>query len=535
MSSMVTTKSINQKKIVFKQTFMKKFLLLSLLFSAFYFTAFPQCGTTNLALNKPTTVSSTNPNGGGSDHLGPKAVDGSIGTSWWSGENPNQWIYVDLQQTYNVCQVVIKWDNDYRASDFTIEISSDATNWTNLKTITDNSAATNTEAVSGSGRYIRINMTEIAVFWAANYSLAELEVYNSSNNNLPTVNITDPTNNANFTAGSNITINATAADSDGSITKVEFFRGTTLLGEDVTAPYSYTWSNAAAGSYALTAKATDNAGGTTTSSTVNITVNSNQAPSVSISNPANNSMFAAGGNITVNATASDADGSISKVEFYQGTTLLGEDLTAPYSYTWNGVAAGTYSLTAKATDNSNAATTSSAVSITSSGSWSLTGMPGTTAGTHFFGTTDNNDVVFKTNNTERFRVTANGNIGIGTIAPTVKLAVNGDIFSKKVKVTQSGWPDYVFDNKYQLPSLAFIEKYIKEHQHLPDVPSAKEVEEHGLNLGDNQAILLRKIEEITLYLITQNKKLDEQQKMILQQQQTIEQLKKSVKQLKHKK
>jgi glucose/arabinose dehydrogenase len=93
-------------------------------------------------------------------------------------------------------------------------------------------------------------------------------------NSSPTVSITSPVNNATFTAPASITINATAADADGDVTLVEFFNGATKLGEDDTAPYTFTWSNVAAGSYALTAKATDDSSATTTSAPVNITVGS---------------------------------------------------------------------------------------------------------------------------------------------------------------------------------------------------------------------------------------------------------------------
>lgn len=92
-------------------------------------------------------------------------------------------------------------------------------------------------------------------------------------NNPPTVSITSPANNATFTAPANITINASAEDSDGTITQVEFLQGTTSLSVDTSAPYSYAWNSVAAGSYTLTAKATDNAGATTTSAVVNVTVN----------------------------------------------------------------------------------------------------------------------------------------------------------------------------------------------------------------------------------------------------------------------
>jgi hypothetical protein len=93
----------------------------------------------------------------------------------------------------------------------------------------------------------------------------------------------------------------------------------------------------------------------------------NNPPTVSISSPANGATFTAPASITINATAADSDGTISSVAFYQGSTLLGTDTTSPYSYAWTNVAAGSYSLTARATDNGGAITTSSAVSITVSG------------------------------------------------------------------------------------------------------------------------------------------------------------------------
>ena len=90
----------------------------------------------------------------------------------------------------------------------------------------------------------------------------------------------------------------------------------------------------------------------------------NQAPTVSITSPANNASFTAGATVTLTANAADADGSVAKVEFYYGSTRLGEDTGSPYSYTWSNVPAGTHSLTARATDNTGAVTTSAAISIT---------------------------------------------------------------------------------------------------------------------------------------------------------------------------
>ncbi|MFZ6012439.1 MAG: glycosyl hydrolase family 18 protein [Bacteroidota bacterium] len=185
----------------------------------------------------------------------------------------------------------------------------------------------------------------------------------------PTTSITAPANNASFTAPASITINATAADADGTVAKVEFFQGTTKLGEDAAAPYSFSWTNVAAGSYALTSKATDNAGGTGTSAVVNISVTGggNNNPTATISSPANNASFTAPATVVINATASDSDGTVSKVEFYNGANLLGSDTSSPYSFSWSNVSAGNYALTAKATDNAGGTGTSSVVNITVTG------------------------------------------------------------------------------------------------------------------------------------------------------------------------
>src|SRR5258706_360976 len=91
-------------------------------------------------------------------------------------------------------------------------------------------------------------------------------------NQPPSVSMTAPANGATFTAPASVTISASASDSDGAIAKVEFYQGSTLLGTATTAPYSIAWSNVAAGSYTLSAKAFDNLGATKTSATVGITV-----------------------------------------------------------------------------------------------------------------------------------------------------------------------------------------------------------------------------------------------------------------------
>lgn len=104
-------------------------------------------------------------------------------------------------------------------------------------------------------------------------------------------------------------------------------------------------------------------------------------------------------------------------------------------------------------------------------------------------------------------ITGEGNVGIGTTNPTYKLSVNGNIRSKEV-IVETGWADYVFDEKYKLAPLQEVEKFIQQNNHLPNIPSAKEVEEKGLSVGDMQKRMMEKIEELTLYVIEQQKEIE---------------------------
>ena len=102
-----------------------------------------------------------------------------------------------------------------------------------------------------------------------------------------------------------------------------------------------------------------------------------------------------------------------------------------------------------------------------------------------------------------------GNIGIGTTAPgSYKLAVEGKVGAREVNVTMAAWSDYVFADDYKLPSLRSVEEYIKQNRHLPEIPSEKEVVENGVDLGAMNALLVKKIEELTLHIIEQEKRIE---------------------------
>ncbi|MEP7264365.1 MAG: SprB repeat-containing protein [Bacteroidota bacterium] len=117
------------------------------------------------------------------------------------------------------------------------------------------------------------------------------------------------------------------------------------------------------------------------------------------------------------------------------------------------------------------------------------------------------------NANHNFFVSGQASIGTGNLDPAYRLQVNGAIRAKKV-VVEIGWADYVFHKDYKLMSLVALDNYISTHNHLPNIPSTKEIEEKGLDIGELQAKQMEKIEEMALYIIQLNKKIEEQDKRI---------------------
>ena len=133
---------------------------------------------------------------------------------------------------------------------------------------------------------------------------------------------------------------------------------------------------------------------------------------------------------------------------------------------------------------------------------------------------------FFTSGTNRLRISQDGIVTIGTTVRQVgyKLAVNGKIRAKEIKV-ETGWADYVFKEDYDLPTLEEVEQHIKERGHLINIPSAEEVQENGIELGEMNKLLLEKIEELTLYTLQQQRQLDDYKSMTKHLQEQIDELK----------
>jgi len=427
-------------------------------------------------------------------------LDNNLATRW-SANGDGQYIQFCLDAVKNVKGLQIAFYNgNVRKSKFDVQLSQDGISWTNVLTnVSSSGISLDPETFTFTpqdSKYVRIVGHGNTVNTWNSYTEVKILTELTTTNQAPTVSITSPSANAQYNAPATITITANATDSDGTISKVEFYNGATLVGSATTAPFTYTWSAVTAGVYTLTAKATDNLGAQSTCAPISITVTNpvpvclpvsasgddgnlpanvldnnlstrwsangdgqwiqfcldavknvkaiqiafyngnvrkskfdvqisqdgnawtnvltnasssgtslnletftfqaqdakyvrilghgntvnawnsftevkilteftspNQAPTVSVTSPSTNIQFNAPATITIAADAMDSDGTVSNVDFYNGSSFIGSDATAPYSFTWTNVPEGTYTITAKATDNSGAVTTSASVTV----------------------------------------------------------------------------------------------------------------------------------------------------------------------------
>jgi regulation of enolase protein 1 (concanavalin A-like superfamily) len=234
--------------------------------------------------------------------------------------------------------------------------SADGATWTQIGSATVTMNAT---------VFVGLAVTSHNATTAARAVIDNFRAQGVTGNSAPSVTLTGPANGATFAAPATINLTANASDPENQLSRVEFYSGTTLLGTDTTAPYSFSWGSVPAGTYSLTAKAYDTGGASATSSAVTVTVGSaNAPPTATLTSPSSGTTFAAPATINLAANASDPENQLARVEFLSGTTVLGTDTTAPYSFSWGNVPAGTYSLTAKAYDTAGAVATSAAVNVT---------------------------------------------------------------------------------------------------------------------------------------------------------------------------
>jgi probable HAF family extracellular repeat protein len=214
-------------------------------------------------------------------------------------------------------------------------------NGTNVAGATNVTLTITNVQTAGAGSYSVVVTNAVGSVNSANALLALLTP--------PTVALTNPPANSSFPLGSNIVLAANAADAYGRIVQVGFFQGANLLGIVTNAPYVLTWSNVTTGIYSLTAQAADSFGLIATSAPVNLFVGNTL--NIFITSPPNGSIVSLGNNVNLDATAMDSVGQVGPVQFFSGTTLLGTVTNAPYNWTLQNPAAGSYFVTAQAVDS----------------------------------------------------------------------------------------------------------------------------------------------------------------------------------------
>lgn len=355
---------------------------------------------------------------------------------------------------------------------------------------------------------VYVNTTQGKTFAA----LSGLQVFTGrSTVGIPGVIITSPDNNDVLAEESSVTINATASEIGSAISKVEFYVDTTKIGQSTTAPYQCTWTNPEAGTHTLTAKATDTSG-TTGISVINVNIESLSSFWSMTGNINANADSNFLGTVDTNRLAFRTNNiermSISK----EGNVTIGAKDTSNHTtmriYSNGGVLLPRLT---NAQRNAIASTNlksglllynsdSSLFQYYNGSTWNSVGSGSGSSGRWLFNATANT----------AYDSTDNIAIGIND-AKGYKLAVKGTALFTRVQVlAANNWPDYVFRKEYRLRKLEDLASYIDKYHHLPEIVSAAKVGKDGFDLGANQAAILKKVEELTLYLIDENRRLSSQ-------------------------
>lgn len=376
--------------------------------------------TPNLALNQTVFASSVH------DGSPEAAFDGDLNSTWQSDYSDPQWIYVDLGGSYPIRRVHIVWDTAY-ALNYDLQVSDDAFTWITVRSVVGNPSVDNDlGSINANGRYVRIyatargNTSGPSVY---GYFLKEMEVY--TYDDAPAVSITSPGNNTQhlFTATPTLVATADAVAMNGSeIDRVELYSDNALVSLDTSAPYTFDLGGLDEGVHSLVAKAVDETNAVAYSTAVTVQffavtadpcnsdawvstttygnagtlvtyvgrlyrnryytlaqdplnnsgsygpwelISTCSTPTiVNISSPEQNDSFYALAAIDIHVDAfATPPYRIAKVDLYNGSTLIDSDTTTSFTFDWNDVPAGTYSLTAVATDNAGVAVTSDAITV----------------------------------------------------------------------------------------------------------------------------------------------------------------------------
>lgn len=546
------------------------------------------CATLNHAIGKVASQSSNF----SASYPASLAVDNNVTTFNHTAGELKPWLQVDLNAQVNLSKIEVvnrsgcsTCVTEQRLKNFTVFVSKTPITTTDINvlkndplvykysntTVIQDGATVTINNVNFTGRYLRV----WGEYATNNYlHLGEIRAFGVTNQT-PVVSVSSAAHNTTIYVNSNITINATTSDTENAITKVEFYNGATLLGEDATAPFSWSITSLSLGTYNIKAKVIDNCG-TVGNSPDSVLVNVIPLPTctdglqngdetgidcgglncipcaqicTTLVNVALNKFarlngtfavgnlaeFAVDGNETNLAISTSAAApyldvdlrsphTIESIEIFNRTDCCPERLSnfdifiSPKPFTTNVLA----TLLADTTiyDYYFPGTAGSKVitpSLLKTGRFIRLRLRGTNFlqvreikiygcpltinyGQCYWEKIDSNLVYIQ------------GNVGVGTDAPSHPLTVNGEIKAREFLASLNSWPDYVFDKKYPLKSLGELETYIQRYSRLPGMPSEKEVLEQGLEVGKFQIKLMEKIEELVLYMIEREKWLTKMEK-----------------------